>query len=327
MLLLQSVPAMVGAGAALVTAIGVGGYLIVHEIAESTAKEVAEEALMTTAEDAARSALMQELVKDEFVQFLVDNVKEDALPSINQNVKELNKTIDKKYAKITDDLKDALITLEETTKEVTDERIKELEQADEDIKKSNAESTQAINDFINLSLTDLVPSGCIAAFYCNPAAPPSGWLACDGRTISSDPSQDVDHKPDVKYARLVSILTGLGYGEGINIAVLPDLRGRFLRGVQGKMVVGGYEPDTIKGHKHPIYGEAQVVGRSLPETERGRYRNYLTEIRSWSIPAPEPVFKDTEFQGRSSEDHQSFKPEVAVETRPKNISVVWCIKY
>jgi hypothetical protein len=173
----------------------------------------------------------------------------------------------------------------------------------------------------------LVPPGCIAAFYCTLKSPPPGWLVCDGKLITSDPAKSADLPADVKYSRLINILTVVGDKVDENVVRLPDLRGMFLRGIDDSRKTGDLQEDAIKNHKHPIYGEAQMVGMSMPELEHGKYRNYYTEIRSWSIPAPTPVYKDTEFQGISNADNRSFQNFGDTETRPVNIGVVWCIKY
>ena len=320
----------------IVSALGIGlisliGYLLIKNVAGDTTRKMVDETLATTVTEATKTALMQELVKDEVLDFFVNKLKDTTVSEfntkINQMGTEVSTTIDDKYKRITDDLKKDLIEINEITKELTAEKIVRIEQDNTTIKESVDKSAKSINDFINLTQKDLVPAGCIAAFYCTLSSPPPGWLVCDGKRIASDPAKSSDYPADVKYSRLINILTVTGNTVEENVVRLPDLRGMFLRGIDDTRKVGNYQEDALKKHKHPIYGEAQMVGMSIPELEHGKYRSYMTEVRSWSIPAPTPIYKDTENQGLSNPDARFFQESGDEETRPKNVGVVWCIKY
>lgn len=72
------------------------------------------------------------------------------------------------------------------------------------------------------------PVGTIVAFAGSTA--PSGWLLCDGTQVSRS-----------TYATLYSVVANAyGSGDGTTSFHLPDLRGRFLRGVDGS---AGVDPD------------------------------------------------------------------------------------
>jgi len=74
----------------------------------------------------------------------------------------------------------------------------------------------------------VIPSGTISPF--GGGTVPSGWLLCDGTAVSR-----------TTYASLyASILHANGYGDTSTTFNLPDLRGRFLRGVDG---IAGNDPD------------------------------------------------------------------------------------
>jgi len=75
----------------------------------------------------------------------------------------------------------------------------------------------------------IVPTGTIVAFAGQTA--PEGWLLCDG-TLTSRAQ---------KSKLFVAIGTAYGAGDGSTTFHLPDLRGRFLRGVNGG---AGRDPDT-----------------------------------------------------------------------------------
>src|SRR3954467_12625321 len=69
------------------------------------------------------------------------------------------------------------------------------------------------------SISEVVPPGTIVA-YGGDTAPP-GWLICDGAKVSR-----------VEYANLfAAIKINWGQGNNVDTFTLPDLRGRFLRGV------------------------------------------------------------------------------------------------
>ncbi len=67
----------------------------------------------------------------------------------------------------------------------------------------------------------LVPAGAMLAY--GGAAAPDGWLVCDGSTVSRATFADL----------FASIGTAYGSGDGSTTFHLPDMRGRFLRGVSG----------------------------------------------------------------------------------------------
>ncbi len=320
----------------IMSALGIGvvsliGYLLIKNVAGDTAKKIVDETVASTVTEATQTALMHELVKDEVGEFFAAKLKDKIINELGGKIDrisvDISSKVDDKYKHITDELKRDIIEISEKTKELTAEKIVRIEYENTIIKESVDKSAKSINDFINLTQKDLVPPGCIASFYCTLNAPPSGWLVCDGKRITSDASKSADFPADMKYSRLINILSTTGNKVDENVVQLPDLRGMFLRGIDESRKVGDYQEDAIIRHKHPMYGEAQMVGMSIPELEHGKYRNYFTEIRSWAIQAPTPIFKDTEFQGKSNSDYRSFQQTGESETRPKNIGVVWCIKY
>ena len=80
-----------------------------------------------------------------------------------------------------------------------------------------------INNLAQALLDQLVPPGTIVAFGGHAVPPPSGWLLCDGSAVSRS-----------IYNRLfLQVGTAWGTGDGSTTFNLPDLRGMFLRGVNG----------------------------------------------------------------------------------------------
>lgn len=80
-----------------------------------------------------------------------------------------------------------------------------------------------------VALTNLVPVATIQAYGGTVA--PGGWLLCDGSQVSR-----------TTYANLYAIVgNAFGVGDGSTTFNLPDLRGRFLRGIDNG---AGVDPDT-----------------------------------------------------------------------------------
>ena len=103
-----------------------------------------------------------------------------------------------------------------------------------------------------------VPPGSIMAYM--GTNPPTGWLLCDGSAVSR-----------TTYSRLFGVIgIANGYGDGMNTFNLPDLRGMFLRGLDGDAgidleaamraaakpggnsgnAVGSLQQDQFKSHNH-----------------------------------------------------------------------------
>lgn len=126
--------------------------------------------------------------------------------------------------------------------------------------------------------------------------PPAGWLKCNGAAVSR-----------TAYANLFSIIgTHYGAGDGRSTFNLPDLRGEFIRGIdEGRgadpnRVFGSWQSDEIRSHNHFIQFNGVGAGK-IGATEGG--------IHSGS---GKPYFTD----------HTGGN-----ETRPRNVALLYCIKY
>ena len=139
-----------------------------------------------------------------------------------------------------------------------------------------------------------VPSGAIFAFARSTA--PEGYLKCNGALISR-----------TTYATLFSAIgTTFGSGDGSTTFALPDLRGMFLRGwddargVDAGRSFGSSQEDDFKSHGHTIY----------INTNKG----YSTGGTTWDFLGSYGAATSTGGAG-------------GTETRPKNIALLYCIKY
>lgn len=172
----------------------------------------------------------------------------------------------------------------------------------------------------------VIPPGTIQAFAGR--TEPPGWLPCDGRPLSKA----------APYDRLWSaILTqwGAGYtnigGENVKVAGtdfnLPDLRGMFLRGVNGARGDDYRDPDFDIGSRRMQYPGGQdgngvgSVQKNAFERHVHGYNMYDAAAGGWagvmgsSGIGSSPLRKYVEENGSSS------------ETRPNNAYVNYIIKY
>ena len=151
----------------------------------------------------------------------------------------------------------------------------------------------------------LLPAGMVNAFAAD--NPPEGWLECDGAALSR-----------TAYADLFSAInTTYGAGDGTTTFNLPDLRGEFVRGWDHNRGVDSgrgfgewqdaYLPDVPRdgwGTTGGALGTA-TSGRLLVGSGATEYREGLESIRASG----------------------SDRTLNANETRPRNLALMYCVKY
>lgn len=138
------------------------------------------------------------------------------------------------------------------------------------------------------------PVGIIVAYYGKEA--PEGWLACDGSTI-----------PTIfkELRKLIGSKT-------------PNLQGRFLRGIKKNTKIGTFQDDQIASHRHFIFN-----------TNNSRNGNIINS--NSTATRMESFDKSQDYEIKGSKDDASVGKTSsfggAKETRPKNVSILWIIKY
>lgn len=172
-------------------------------------------------------------------------------------------------------------------------------------------------NWLNLSgsATSAFPIGGITAFAGTSA--PAGYLICDGSAVSRS-----------TYASLFAVIgTAFGAGDGSTTFNLPDLRGRFLRGVDGSAGVdpdkttrtamasggntgnnvGSIQLDAFQGHAHQVSGNGSASNgyNSASSGSAGNLQNTISIISNGT----------------------NGTPRVSNETRPQNAYVNYIIKY
>jgi len=145
----------------------------------------------------------------------------------------------------------------------------------------------------------VIPVGAVFPYAVNSA--PSGFLECDGSAISR-----------TTYADLFSAIgTTFGVGDGSTTFNIPDLRGEFIRGwdngkgTDSGRSFGSSQTDEFESHTHTIdlkdgsSGSGTVAG--YPEST----------LQFWG----------------NATDGATGSSGGASETRPRNIALMYCIKY
>lgn len=103
-----------------------------------------------------------------------------------------------------------------------------------------------------------IPAGTVSAFA--GATAPDGYLVCNGGAISRTIFSDL----------FAAVGTTYGAGNGTTTFNIPDLRGEFLRGLDGGRGVdsgralGSYQADELKAHTHTYRGATIIPSGSDP---------------------------------------------------------------
>lgn len=135
------------------------------------------------------------------------------------------------------------------------------------------------------------------------STPPEGWLLADGSPVSR-----------VNYARLFSRIGRIyGEGDGSTTFNLPDMRGEFVRGfdsgrgIDPGRLFGTLQTQSIQAHTHRVQAWKQA--------------NFDPTGGPYAVGA------DSGAGGSQQEDDLTTKSTGASETRPRNIALLYCIKY
>lgn len=179
----------------------------------------------------------------------------------------------------------------------------------------------------------------------------SGWMLCNGRPLN---------RTDSKYKDLFDAIGSSWGGDGANMFNLPDLRGYFLRGVDGgagrdpnvndrtaskpgghvKDDVGSVQEDMMQGHKHAdsghVHGASTSVSGQIPtsfgeEVEDGT--GSLVNGNEGNQGHYDPGFSASTTVNSGSANigdpvgSTAGKPRTGQETRPINAYVHWIIRW
>lgn len=162
--------------------------------------------------------------------------------------------------------------------------------------------------------------GAVVGFAMNSA--PEGWLAANGSVESR-----------VKYSRLFSrIGTMYGAGDGVNTFSLPDLRGEFVRGfddgrgIDPGRLFGSSQSYAMQNHSHylPTSSGSGPSGIScvFDDELAANFARTGTNLQNNYF-----IREGVPFRTYNSADFQTSTELTSTETRPRNIALIYCIKY
>lgn len=150
------------------------------------------------------------------------------------------------------------------------------------------------------------PPGSVTAYMGEVA--PDGWLMCDGSEVGRE-----------TYARLYAVIgNSCGVGDGTMTFHLPDLRGRFLRGLDGG---AGRSPDVLSRLSMNTGGNTGNKVGTVQEDEFKAHRHGI------SVSDNPGGSGRVEVAGGSPQSTYSSGSAGGSETRPKNAAVNFIIKY
>lgn len=161
-----------------------------------------------------------------------------------------------------------------------------------------------------------IPSGIISAFATMSA--PAGWLECNGRAISR-----------TDYKELFQVI-GTKWGEGDKTTTfnIPDLRGEFIRGWDnGRGIDSGRNFASFQDSDNKSHSHSADCGKA------GAHSHNYT-VLDFAYPGPNGtnswswfkwITKKTDVNGDHSHNI-SIGSSGGIETRPRNIAIMYAIK-
>jgi microcystin-dependent protein len=174
---------------------------------------------------------------------------------------------------------------------------------------------------IPIQPSNFVPAGAVMPFAGTTA--PTGWLKCSGQAVSR-----------TTYATLFAYI-GTTYGSGDNTTTfnLPDLRAEFIRGLDdGRMVdngraIGSAQGDLIRKHKHNTSNSDCQDYTSVNGLAAGQRFNTWCDTNGVNWNGYAPLTGDGTHGEQTGSGGGTSIGVVGEETRPRNIAMLYCIKY
>lgn len=166
---------------------------------------------------------------------------------------------------------------------------------------------------LNVGTLNLIPPGMIMTYISSNA--PAGYLYCNGASVST-----------TTYSALYFVI-GFTFGNaGGGNMKLPDMRGMFLRGLDNGRgydpdgsfrVVGSTQSDMFQGHRH---NSVKTNGDIAAGASYNQWGTWVGDSTGAELAGYSGV-------GSPRWDEVNGQPRYGLETRPKNIDVVYIIKY
>ena len=187
------------------------------------------------------------------------------------------------------------------------------------VKQGKGNPPITLEEVVRAVIADMVPIGTIMAYggdvtnqKIKENLEAQGWLPCDGAK-----------KEVSKYTNLHDIIGNAFGGDG-NYFYLPDMRGRFLRGVDHGT---NRDPDAGKRRKSAVGGNTgNKVGSVQEDAFKKHSHGYRTNTWFWSEGKTGGHYIRGDHTTNSLHHDRTDEEGNPNETRPKNIHVNWIIK-
>jgi microcystin-dependent protein len=143
---------------------------------------------------------------------------------------------------------------------------------------------------------------------------PSGYLLCDGSTISR-----------TVYSRLFSAIgVTYGVGDGSTTFTIPDLRGAAPRGAGTSsgytqnitVTLGSKQDDTMQGHRH----NRRIDGQN-------EWSINTSSVGSYTVYTGGYFLSNETTSGQPTTDGTNGTPRTTTETKMKNLGINFFIKF
>jgi len=138
---------------------------------------------------------------------------------------------------------------------------------------------------LNRNFTMAAPEGAVMAFYLS--ACPDGWTPADGSPGT----------PDLR-GRFIRGLNDFGTGAG-TVSVDPA----------GTRALGSLQTDAFQGHWHELFGNFELGGPDF----------------GFNIHARQTYHSSTAVR-RAVTDGENGEPRTSTETRPVNVGLIYCVR-
>ncbi len=190
---------------------------------------------------------------------------------------------------------------------------------------SSLPTQYAVKEYVDMLLV-----GAVMAFAMD--KPPNGWLECDGSAQNPE-----------EYPRLFEKIGTTFGGDGTTAFHVPDLRGEFVRGWDHVRKLGSKEADALQKHTHDhshthdywdiFFCEDPDIHKDVSKKDvpyrfgsNGYdYDNAGYQIKRESEVPDEDVIATTD--PKDAKDGSAGSVRAGSETRPRNVSLMYCIKY
>jgi hypothetical protein len=187
-----------------------------------------------------------------------------------------------------------------------------------------------LTGILNTTITQAVPAGAVYSFV--QPVPPTGWISCEGVIVPNGVGTVT-----TSFGNINADFTNLHVAVGTKFGAagqLPDLRGYFVRGhgtnSDGTAATGNLgrkQVDTVKPHTHT---GTTVSGGSHEHNVNIVVGSTGAGSALMAANAASNEFPTGRIDVQPSGAHtHTFTTDSAgsVETAPKNISLLYCIKY